>query len=75
MILDRDKTKIHVEEIVDYDYRLTAVVAPVSTRHWEASLSGVSENGEEVIMSRNGNTPDEALKNLFEAMHEAEVWL
>lgn len=75
MILDKDKTGIRVEEQVEYDYQLTAAVAAVATRYWGASLSGVSENGEEVSMSRQGNTPDEALKNLFEAMHEAEVWL
>lgn len=73
--LNKSLTKIEVEEQAVEDFGLTAAVPERLPRYWTADLDGVSTQGESVRMSRNGKTPDEALRNLFEAMGDAGVAL
>lgn len=74
MMLDREQTKINIEEQVVYEQTWTDRHTETSVM-WQANLDGESIDGEAVRMSRSGGTPDEALKNLFEAMTKAQVTL
>lgn len=75
MQLDKERTRIYVEEqLIEAQTLWVAAPVEVSCYH-QATLDGVSVGGHEIVMSRNGATPDEALKNLFEAMSDAEVTL
>lgn len=76
MRLDPGLTSISVDEEVEYyDYWLTR--PPIEQRYWLATLRGVSAsvNAETVTMSRAGDSPDEAMRKLFEAMSDAGVTL
>lgn len=75
MKLDKDRTKITIEEMSVEDLSLMEAVPETVSRYWYADLDGESESGETVRMSRNGATPDDALRKLFEAMHAARVTL
>jgi len=75
VILDKDQTKITIEEMSVEDITLMDAVPNTVSRYWYADLDGVGPDGEIVRMSRNGSTPDDALRKLFEAMHAARVTL
>ena len=74
MILDREMSKITIEEQVVYEQTWTDRHTEIGIK-WVANLDGESADGETVRMSREGKTPDDALRVLFEAMHAARVSL
>lgn len=75
MKLDRDQTKITIEEQTVEDIRFVQATPLAMSRYWSADLDGESESGETVRMSRRGKSPDDALRILFEAMSDADVTL
>lgn len=75
MKLDKDQTKITLEEQIVEDISLTHAAPYTMSRYWSADLDGESESGETVRMSRSGESPDDALRILFEAMGDADVTL
>ena len=75
MRLNTDYTHISVEETVTETTMLTDPWRTVESRGFTAHLDGESTDGHHIEMSREGKTPDDALKNLFEAMSEADVTL
>lgn len=75
MKLDKGQTKITIEEQVVEDISLTQAAPLIMSRYWSADLDGESESGETVRMSRQGKSPDDALRVLFEAMGNADVTL
>ena len=74
MKLERDLTGITIVERVEHAQTFMSEASQASVA-WEAELDGQTEAGEQVQMSRIGRTPDEALKNLFEAMGDAGLTL
>lgn len=73
MILDKDQTKITIEEQVVTN--ATFYGFDTIGGYWVADLDGTGVDGETVRMSRSGKSPDDALRILFEAMHAARVTL
>lgn len=75
MQLDKRWSKVTIEEQVDYEMSMTEPTRE-ATRYWVARLAGVTpDDGMVVNMDRHGETPDAAIKALFEAMGEAGVTL
>lgn len=74
MVLVPDRTSIRVTEEVVSDVGYTDPPGVYSVQ-FVAYLDGESMNGEGIEMSRSGQTPDEAIKTLFEAMHDAGISL
>lgn len=63
-------TEILIEE------ELTATYAREISAGWRASLDGVEADTDATVrMTRRGNSADDALKNLFEGMHEEGITL
>lgn len=75
MQLDSNFTKITCEEVTREEREITSLYARIIPSCWNAELEGISMKGEHVTMCRIGQTPDEAIKNLFAAMSEADVSL
>lgn len=75
MKLNMDGTRFVIEEQVVESVTLSESPGIQTGAYWTAELDGESSSGEAVRMSRNGKTPDEALDNLFDAMHEAKITL
>lgn len=75
MQLDIEKTKISVVEDLVYQNSYAAVgTTPIATVY-TAEVNGESVEGHTITMSREGSSPDAAIKALFEAMTEAGVTL
>lgn len=74
MQLNKDYTHITVEERASSEWTVTEPHVQVSTG-FIAHLDGESTDGHHIEMSREGKTPDKAIKALFEAMTEADVIL
>lgn len=75
MQLDMSRSKITVEEQRVESFDLMNATPETATRYWTASLDGTSTQDETVRMERNGDTPDAAIKALFDAMTEAVITL
>ena len=75
MQLDKELTHILVEEQKVESVALTQAVAQEASTYFVAELNGQTVDGYNIEMSRQGKTPDEAIKNLFEAMGDAGVTL
>ena len=75
MQLDSNFTKITCEEVTREEREITSLYGRIIPSYWNAELEGISMKGEHIQMERYGKTPDEAIKNLFAAMSEADVTL
>lgn len=75
MQLDSNFTKISVEEHAEVVMEMAMATPEIQHRYWTAELDGLSVKGERVQMQRFGTSPDDAIKNLFEAMSEVGVTL
>lgn len=74
MQLDIEKTKIDVTEEVEYEVSLTTAF-PTSRKYFTATVVGTSVEGHGFEMERTADTPDAAIKALFDSMTEVGVTL